>query len=146
MKEGHEQRLKELWLAVLSVDTVSDADDFFGCGGDSMAAIRLIAEICDAFDIAFDFQGFLKDPSFETLRGAVEQSLFAGGQDEAMDAHRAAMAKAEGAATQLLDHRPFSGDSPPKQSIAIAAATAPRSAAVNEIPHQALIKMLLETT
>ncbi len=43
--EAIEQRLLDLWTEVLSVEGLGIEDDFFKCGGDSLAAVALCARI-----------------------------------------------------------------------------------------------------
>jgi FkbH-like protein len=46
-----EAQLSELWAQVLGVDRVGVTDDFFGLGGHSLSATRLLSRIRDVFEV-----------------------------------------------------------------------------------------------
>jgi aryl carrier-like protein len=58
-----EQTLAELWAAVLGVDAVGVQDDFFGLGGDSLLAIRLIGRVRAAFPVDFTLAALFEAPT-----------------------------------------------------------------------------------
>jgi acyl carrier protein len=141
--EQHKSTIARIWSSVLSVDHVVDTDDFLARGGDSMAAIRLISDVCAELDVSFAFHEFLKNPTFGTLCRVVGESLRS---DTPSDGHQMAVVRAERAATELLQSRPFHDNSVVKQTIAIAAAMSVEPSAALDVPHRDLIKSLLEAT
>jgi acyl carrier protein len=47
-------RLSSIWQDVLGAARVAPEDDFFDLGGDSLAAMRIVARIREAFDVDVD--------------------------------------------------------------------------------------------
>lgn len=115
MSESIPARLEAIWRATLSVDRVRPGDDFYRSGGDSMGVIDLVARVCQELDLEFEYQPFLASPTFETLCRAVAAGA-------AGSPHREAVGRAEQAASELLQSRPLGGESPPKQTLALALA------------------------
>ena len=53
----------QLWAAVLKIDQVGIYDDFLGLGGDSLAALRCINWIREAFGVGLSFDAFFIEPA-----------------------------------------------------------------------------------
>ncbi|MEU6076197.1 CocE/NonD family hydrolase [Micromonospora sp. NPDC047074] len=56
-------RLGQIWAALLKVDDVGPADDFFDLGGDSLFAIRLISRIRKAYQVRLSLQDVFAAPT-----------------------------------------------------------------------------------
>jgi diadenosine tetraphosphate (Ap4A) HIT family hydrolase len=65
-----EQSLLELWADMLRTDVGLD-DDFFGSGGNSMAAVRMLTQVTEAHraDTDIDLDRFFGEPTVRTLAG-----------------------------------------------------------------------------
>ncbi len=69
-----EELLAPLWAEILGldVDSVRRGDDFFACGGDSIAASRLSARITSAFGCKIRLQGLFEEPTFAATAAAID--------------------------------------------------------------------------
>ena len=67
--------LVEIWREVLPVDQIGVHDNFFGSGGDSLAAGRLIARINSRFELDVAVSSAFRSPSVETQALLVESVL-----------------------------------------------------------------------
>ena len=70
-----EGMLVEIWREVLPVDQIGVHDNFFGSGGDSLAAGRLIARINSRFELDVAVSSVFRSPSVETQALLVESVL-----------------------------------------------------------------------
>jgi acyl-CoA synthetase (AMP-forming)/AMP-acid ligase II len=70
-----ERRLLGLWREVLTVDELGVHDNFFGSGGDSLAAGRLVARINSRFALDLTVASVFRAPSIETQAILVESAL-----------------------------------------------------------------------
>ena len=66
-RDALELRLARLWQDVLGVQTVGRRDHFFEIGGDSLLAVRLFAEIENAFGVRMPLATLFKAPTIEQL-------------------------------------------------------------------------------
>jgi acyl carrier protein len=67
-----EQTMARLWEAVLGVPRVGLHDELFELGGDSMLALRLLAEIEKELGCRLPLAAFFQDATVEHLAGLVE--------------------------------------------------------------------------
>lgn len=67
--------LMELWQAHVGSVPMSDNDDFFAAGGESMSAIRLLVATTRRFGIDFDVDAFFAEPTFGSLLTLVDSTL-----------------------------------------------------------------------
>ena len=67
-----EERLAEIWSALLDGVRVSRHDSFFALGGHSLLAVRLIAAIRDAFDAELPLRAIFDSPGLAALARAIE--------------------------------------------------------------------------
>jgi amino acid adenylation domain-containing protein len=67
-----ESMLSELWREVLGCDSVNPDDDFFGLGGDSLLAIRMLAAVDDRLEVPIGFPEFADTPTISFLLGAIQ--------------------------------------------------------------------------
>ncbi|MEU8180868.1 amino acid adenylation domain-containing protein [Micromonospora sp. NPDC049047] len=70
--------LADMWRDVLDVPEVGLDDDFFAVGGHSLAAMRLLSRVNDAFQVQVDLRDFFREPHFRGLADALEESWRAG--------------------------------------------------------------------
>ncbi len=75
--------LAHLWQDALEVDHVGLDDNFFTLGGDSLAAIRMLADVEDVLLAHVPFSDFLQAPTVAGLAAAVGQGRRAGSRDAA---------------------------------------------------------------
>ncbi|MEA5360282.1 beta-ketoacyl synthase N-terminal-like domain-containing protein [Amycolatopsis sp., V23-08] len=61
------ERLADIWCSVLGVPGVSDEDDFYRLGGESITSITLLGRIRDQLDIAVPLTSFSERPVFGRL-------------------------------------------------------------------------------
>ncbi|MEO1331116.1 MAG: amino acid adenylation domain-containing protein [Pseudomonadota bacterium] len=63
--------LSKLWRKILDAPTARPEDDFFDCGGGSLGALKLIAQVERRFSVEVDVTGFFRNPRLETLQAAL---------------------------------------------------------------------------
>ena len=73
-----EGRIRQIWENVLDVRPIGIRDDFFELGGNSIAVVRLLAEIQGTFLRALPMQRFFAGPTVEHLAQAVRVESPAG--------------------------------------------------------------------
>jgi acyl carrier protein len=62
-----EVRLAELWSEVLDIPTPGVADNFFGIGGDSLRAVRVVSRVRESFGIDLEASMIFRMPVIEAL-------------------------------------------------------------------------------
>ncbi|WP_431947458.1 amino acid adenylation domain-containing protein [Micromonospora marina] len=62
-----EQRIARAWQTVLGVDVVNSADDFFGLGGDSLAAMRVVQLLESAESVRIRLSDMFDHPTLSAL-------------------------------------------------------------------------------
>jgi amino acid adenylation domain-containing protein len=70
-KSATEAKLQGLWVRVLKVHPIGTTDDFFDLGGDSLAAVELVAAIEAEFDIKLAPGILVKAPTIQKLAACV---------------------------------------------------------------------------
>jgi nonribosomal peptide synthetase protein BlmVIII len=70
-----ELRLSRLWEQLLGIDGVGIDDDFFALGGDSLVALRLLAEIREEFGAEPVLGQFFERPTIRQLAAIVATAL-----------------------------------------------------------------------
>jgi len=68
-----EQRIAELWSALLEVPQVGRRQSFFDLGGDSLAATRLLEQVRKRFGVEVPMRTLFSNPTVEELARVVEQ-------------------------------------------------------------------------
>jgi amino acid adenylation domain-containing protein len=63
--------IANIWKEILGVDDVDGEADFFELGGDSLAAVRMLAAVDDLLLAQISFIDFLDGPTVDALAGAV---------------------------------------------------------------------------
>ncbi|MGY3450251.1 amino acid adenylation domain-containing protein [Bradyrhizobium sp. USDA 4353] len=69
-----QQMLAEIWSDVLGVTMPGIDDDFFGSGGHSLVASRLLGRVNVAFNVSLPLRRVFEQPSIRMLAAAVEQA------------------------------------------------------------------------
>jgi acyl carrier protein len=71
-----EQRMVEIWsrLLQLPVERISTTSDFFALGGQSLLAIRLVAEIAEAFGIQIEMRKLFAQPSISQIAALIDSA------------------------------------------------------------------------
>ncbi|HVR09570.1 MAG TPA: amino acid adenylation domain-containing protein, partial [Thermoanaerobaculia bacterium] len=64
-----------IWREVLGIARVEPHDRFLDLGGDSLAAMRVVARLREAFGVELPARALLEAPTFVALRAAVAESL-----------------------------------------------------------------------
>ena len=67
-----EEVLAEVWSALLRVERVGAADDFFALGGHSLLATRLAARVREAFGVELPLRAVFESPTLAALAGDVD--------------------------------------------------------------------------
>ena len=80
------------WQEALGVDSLTPEDDFFALGGDSLAAIRMLADVEDVFLAHVPFGDFLESPTVAGLAAAIGRVRNAGSRPAAPTARVAEVA------------------------------------------------------
>lgn len=70
-----EEMLAEIWEEVLQLESIGVEDDFIAIGGNSLAAIRLIARINEAFQLDFSVNIVFEYPSIAQLAVHIEETI-----------------------------------------------------------------------
>ena len=69
---GYFQELQSLWEEVLSINNISDTDDFFRLGGDSLKATRLINRVNAAYGTTLSFEDMFDFPTLRSWMNYLE--------------------------------------------------------------------------
>jgi acyl carrier protein len=72
-RDAREQRLAEIWCAVLHLERVGVRSSFFALGGHSLLVMQVIARIRDAFAVDVSFRTFFDSPIIEDLAKAIQE-------------------------------------------------------------------------
>ncbi|MGC5328161.1 amino acid adenylation domain-containing protein [Brevibacillus sp. SYSU BS000544] len=64
-----EEKLAIIWSEVLGIEKVGIKDHFFDLGGHSLNAIKMVSQICKAFQIELKIADLFNHPSIEELSG-----------------------------------------------------------------------------
>jgi amino acid adenylation domain-containing protein len=62
-----EEKLAALWAEILDTERVGRDDDFFGTGGYSLLAVKLLARIREQFKTEFDLRDLLEHPTLRQM-------------------------------------------------------------------------------
>ncbi|AOR35734.1 hypothetical protein BFF78_35825 [Streptomyces fodineus] len=68
----HTAAVRRVWAEVLGLDDVSPYDDFFGLGGQSLTAVRVVARLRAELGVAVDAQSVFAHPTPVTLAAAMD--------------------------------------------------------------------------
>ncbi|MDQ6841675.1 MAG: phosphopantetheine-binding protein, partial [Actinomycetota bacterium] len=74
-----QQAIAALWREILELEDLGPEDDFFELGGDSLAAVRMLAAIEDRLLTQIDFVAFLDAPTVASLAAALQRAQGAQG-------------------------------------------------------------------
>ncbi|MEZ4437351.1 MAG: amino acid adenylation domain-containing protein, partial [bacterium] len=66
-RAGREQAIAALWAGLLGRDDIGAELDFFAAGGDSLAAVRLVAEVRRALGVYVPLRRFFAEPTVAAL-------------------------------------------------------------------------------
>jgi acyl carrier protein len=80
-----EHELARLWRAALGRDAVGIDDDFFDLGGNSLAALRIAADIARMMDVELPLVQFLRSPTIATQALAVIERQLSALDDGILD-------------------------------------------------------------
>jgi len=67
-----EKRVAAIWRELLKLDAIGVHDDFFDLGGDSMAAVALVAHLHETFDLELDLASLFDRPTIAGLSELVD--------------------------------------------------------------------------
>ena len=70
-----EQKVAEIWEELLGIHPIGIHDEFLRLGGNSLLAIRVAAELREAFQIEFPLEALLKSPTVSEIALFVEDAL-----------------------------------------------------------------------
>jgi acyl transferase domain-containing protein/acyl carrier protein len=70
-----EQKIAEIWEELLGVHPVGIYDEFLRLGGNSLLAIRVAAELREAFQVEFPLDALLRSPTVSEIALFVEDAL-----------------------------------------------------------------------
>jgi len=70
-----EQKIAEIWEELLGIHPIGIHDEFLRLGGNSLLAIRVAAELREAFQIEFPLEALLKSPTVSEIALFVEDAL-----------------------------------------------------------------------
>jgi acyl carrier protein len=72
-----ERAIASIWCELLNLENVSADDDFFELGGKSLIAMRVIARICQRFDVDLTIRNLFEHPTVAGLAKIVDQLSWA---------------------------------------------------------------------
>lgn len=68
------QQMANIWCGVLGTEKVTGTDNFYMLGGDSIFAMRFIAEVKECFEVELSIKDALMNPTFESVTKLVAAS------------------------------------------------------------------------
>ena len=68
-----ERALLAIWKTTLRLPTISKSDNFFAIGGDSLAAVTMMIDAEDVFDISLPMQAALETSTLEALAARIDR-------------------------------------------------------------------------
>jgi iturin family lipopeptide synthetase A/iturin family lipopeptide synthetase C/tyrocidine synthetase-3 len=68
-----ERTIASIWCELLNLKSVSANDDFFELGGKSLMAMRVVARICQTFDVDLTIRNLFEHPTVAGLAKIVDQ-------------------------------------------------------------------------
>ena len=68
-----EEKLLSIWMEVLGKERIGVKDDFFGLGGQSLKATKLLSRIAKVFGIDYDVELFFNHPTIEDIAREIER-------------------------------------------------------------------------
>jgi phthiocerol/phenolphthiocerol synthesis type-I polyketide synthase E len=74
-RNSTEQKIAEVWEELLGIHPIGIHDEFLRLGGNSLLAIRVAAELREAFQIEFPLEALLKSPTVSEIAPFVEDAL-----------------------------------------------------------------------
>ncbi|MEU8975265.1 amino acid adenylation domain-containing protein [Streptomyces monashensis] len=110
-RAGTPAMLAAVWRELLDVPTVSEDDSFFGLGGHSMLAVRLIGEIAERFGADLPIKTLFETPRLGDLADLIDRAAGRPPADDAPPTPVASVATASAAAGSG-DRTPASGAEP----------------------------------
>lgn len=69
------QRISGIWSELVNGQSISDSDNFFDIGGDSLTATRMIIELNREFDLKLSFEDVFDFPTISLLGSYIESIL-----------------------------------------------------------------------
>ncbi|MCG8634487.1 MAG: alpha/beta fold hydrolase [Desulfobacterales bacterium] len=69
-----EERIKQIWEDVLTIDNIGKHDDFFELGGNSLIAVALVSRLKTALKVELTVRDFLNFPTISELSGIIDIS------------------------------------------------------------------------
>ncbi|MFE4972934.1 amino acid adenylation domain-containing protein [Kitasatospora sp. NPDC056651] len=78
--DGGADPVVRLWALTLGRPPASNGDNFFSCGGSSLDAARLVADVNQECGVRADLASFFGDPTPEGLRHLIARAVPAGGE------------------------------------------------------------------
>ncbi len=69
-----ESAIANIWKDILGIEEVAPDADFFELGGESLAAVRMLAAVDEVLQVQVDFVDFLDGPTVAELAAAVERT------------------------------------------------------------------------
>ncbi|MEP6769656.1 MAG: amino acid adenylation domain-containing protein, partial [Acidobacteriota bacterium] len=73
-----EQSIAGIWRSILGVERIGMEDDFFGLGGHSLKATRVMSRISQEFDVDLRVRTLFENPTLAALASTVESALARG--------------------------------------------------------------------
>ncbi|KAF7767743.1 hypothetical protein PCIT_a3831 [Pseudoalteromonas citrea] len=70
-----EQKLRNIWCSILSVESISDSDNFFQLGGHSLLAMKLIGDIKEEFDVNMELRDLFSLLTFSSQIDFLESQI-----------------------------------------------------------------------
>jgi acyl transferase domain-containing protein/acyl carrier protein len=68
-----EQKLVNIWQGLLGIEKVGIYDNFFELGGDSLMAVRVIAQVREAFQIELSLSSLFEKPNLAGMAESIER-------------------------------------------------------------------------
>ncbi|HAG94274.1 MAG TPA: hypothetical protein DCL78_09125, partial [Gammaproteobacteria bacterium] len=66
----------DIWQAVLKIDQISVADNFFDVGGHSLLAVQIVSRVKERYQIEFSMRRLLEIATIEGMASYVENALW----------------------------------------------------------------------
>ena len=97
-----EEKIAEIWTALLGLEKVGTNQNFFDLGGHSLMATQLISRVRSCFGVELALCDFFAAPMIQNLAELVEEEILANADSNQIDELLDLLEKSEGESAQTV--------------------------------------------